>query len=352
MSSRSSTAMKKRSSASRKSGGTRARKRYSKPMPPEGENGLFSQDWFAICLSDEVERGQCIGREFLGGHVVVFRGEDGSAHVVSGYCPHLGTDLALGKVVGNALECRFHKWQFDGEGTCLKTGIGDPPPPGACLFKFPTRDRWGLIWAFNGEEPLWHLPDPKYPDDELYVSAMYGYEFDADPWVFAANTYDFVHFKLLHGLELLGGPPDPDKDIEWSKYHVKYNVRVRHWGNKLVESVYGTYGTNIFYYEGEYDGRWCADLAPRGLIGPGRSNIHLTIMTQKGSGSAKEIKSAAAFCKRMMKMEDTFAQQDREILKTIRFRQGYLTKSDRALAKFLDYIRRYPRAHPSAEFIS
>ena len=72
-------------------------------MPPEGENGLFSQDWFAICLSDEVERGQCIGPEFLGGHVVVFRGEDGSAHVVSGYCPHLGTDLALGKVVENAL---------------------------------------------------------------------------------------------------------------------------------------------------------------------------------------------------------------------------------------------------------
>ncbi len=75
-------------------------------------------------------------------------------------------------------------------------------------------------------------------------------------------------------------------------------------------------------------------------------------MTQKGSGSAKDLKSAARFCKRMMKMEDTFAQQDREILKTIRFRQGYLTKSDRALAKFLDYIRRYPRAHPSADFIS
>jgi hypothetical protein len=39
------------------------------------------------------------------------------------------------------------------------------------------------------------------------------------------------------------------------------------------------------------------------------------------------------------------------VLQTLRFQQGYLTKSDKALGKFLDYIRAYPRANPAQDFI-
>jgi hypothetical protein len=38
-------------------------------------------------------------------------------------------------------------------------------------------------------------------------------------------------------------------------------------------------------------------------------------------------------------------------MNTIHYRPGHLTKVDKSLARFLNYVRTYPRAHPSADFI-
>ena len=55
-----------------------------------------------------------------GKNFAVFRAEDGTAHVIGAYCPHLGANLAAGgRVFGNCLECPFHGWRFRGEdGKC------------------------------------------------------------------------------------------------------------------------------------------------------------------------------------------------------------------------------------------
>ena len=91
-------------------------------LPAEGEGGVFTQSWFPLCLAAEVAPGQVKGVEFLDGKVVVFRGEDGKAHVMSAYCPHVGADLSVGKVIGNNVQCAFHHWEYDGTGQCVKTG--------------------------------------------------------------------------------------------------------------------------------------------------------------------------------------------------------------------------------------
>src|SRR3546814_20071534 len=56
----------------------------------------------------------------------------------------LGADLSNGTVDGDCLRCPFHHWTYDGSGRCVSTGIGDPPPPGARLFTFPTREKYGV----------------------------------------------------------------------------------------------------------------------------------------------------------------------------------------------------------------
>ena len=146
------------------------RRRFlGRPIPAEGANGLFTQSWFPLCLSSQVAKGQVRGVDFLDGRVVIFRGGNGRAQVLSAYCPHVGADLSVGEVLGNTIRCAFHHWQYDQRGVCIKTGIGDPPPPGACLFHFPTAEKYGLIWAFNGETALFALPDFPYPEDELAI---------------------------------------------------------------------------------------------------------------------------------------------------------------------------------------
>ncbi|HIF08980.1 MAG TPA: Rieske (2Fe-2S) protein, partial [Sneathiellales bacterium] len=69
-------------------------------MPSEGDDGLFTEAWFPVCMSDELKIGEILGKPFLDGRVVIYRDQSGTAHVQSSYCPHLGADLSKGSVAG------------------------------------------------------------------------------------------------------------------------------------------------------------------------------------------------------------------------------------------------------------
>ena len=60
--------------------------------------------------------------------MIVFRGEDGKARVLSAYCLHMGANLANGEVIGSEIRCPFHHWDYDCTGQCVRTGVGDKPP--------------------------------------------------------------------------------------------------------------------------------------------------------------------------------------------------------------------------------
>lgn len=324
------------------------RRRLGQPIPAEGENGLFSQSWFPICLSSEVPKGQILGADFLDGRVVVFRGQSGMAHVLSAYCPHVGSDLSVGDVQGETIRCAFHHWQYDQNGVCVKTGVGDPPPPGACLFKFPTAERYGLIWAFNGETPLFELPDFPYPDDELELKIeAFDQLMPVDPWVICCNTPDLQHIKALHGITF--DQADPDEHIEWTEHSMLYDFKGHHANGEPIVYRVGIFGTSIFYQSSVFDGRWFGCLAPFGLPKPGYTKTYMLVVAHKSDGDAA---SNRAFLEFAMNLEKKVVSEDVPILQTIRFKPGTLTKSDKALSKFFQYLRRYPRAHPSAEFIA
>ncbi len=324
-----------------------SRRRLGQPIPHEGENGLFSQSWFPICLSSEVQSGQILGNDFLDGRVVVFRGQSGRAQVLSAYCPHVGSDLSVGDVQGDTIRCAFHHWQYDQNGVCVKTGVGDQPPPGACLFKFPTAERYGLIWAFNGETPVFDLPDFPYPDDELELKIeAFDELMPVDPWVICCNTPDIQHIKALHGVTF--DQEDPDEDIKWTDHSMLYDFKGRHANGEPIAYQVGIFGTSIFYQSSVFDGRWFGCLAPFGLPKPSHTKTYMLIVIRKSDGDAASNK---AFLEFAMDLEKKVVSEDIPILQTIRFQPGTLTQSDKALAKFFQYLRSYPRAHPSAEFI-
>jgi len=326
-----------------------SRKRVlGRPIPTEGENGLFSQSWFPLCLSNAVAPNQVRGEDFLDGRVVIFRTASGRAQVLSAYCPHLGADLSVGDVYEDTIRCAFHHWQYDVDGVCTKTRVGDPPPPGACLFKFPTIEKYGLIWAFNGEEPLFALPDFPYPENELVMKVeTFSTDMNVDPWVLCCNTPDIQHIKALHSITF--DQADPDEEIGWTPYSMLYDFKGRHAGGEPIEYRVGIFGTSIFYQSSVFNGRWFGFLAPFGLPRPGRSKTYMIVVARKDDGddAANE-----AFVNFAMDLEKRVVSEDVSIMQTIHFKPGTLTKSDKALSKFLQYLRNYPRAHPSAEFIS
>ncbi|MFI5320405.1 MAG: Rieske 2Fe-2S domain-containing protein [Myxococcota bacterium] len=318
-----------------------------KPLPAEGDGGAFSQTWWPICLARDVAPGSARGFDFLDGRVLAFRDAAGEVRVLSARCPHLGADLSVGDVHDGALRCAFHHWQFDGEGRCLRTGVGDRVPPHARLFRFPTVEKHGLIWAFNGTAPTWEVPDFEFPEHALVRKVVVLPELmPVDPWVLCCNTPDMQHIKALHGITFEHG--DPHDEVEWTDHSMLYDFAGKHRRGEQISNRVGIYGTSLYYQATELNGRWFGFLAPFGLPRAGSSRVFMVVVARKDSGSPEEV---ARFLDEVLALETRVVGEDVAVMQTIRFRQGALTPSDRTLARFFDYLRAFPRAHPSAEFI-
>jgi nitrite reductase/ring-hydroxylating ferredoxin subunit len=335
--------------AGRSTGATEPVATGPRKLPAQGEDGLFQQSWYPICFSSEVGRGELIGREFLDGRVVAFRGENGKVSVTSAYCPHLGADLARGKVVGNDVQCAFHRWEYDQCGVCVRTGAGDPPPPAARLFAFPTCERYGIVWAFNGREALWPLPDFAFPDSDLafhnYTSDLY----TCDGWVIAVNTPDMQHIKVVHGFTFDG--KDPHDLVDWKKWSHSYPLKASMSESASIDWRVGIHGTSIYMQEGMVQDWWLGLIIGLSCPKPGHTMAFACIAVQKGDGSERGRQLIEERFRWTEGFGRRIASEDAQILNTIRFRPSALTRSDRTLAKFLEFLRDYPRAHPAAQFI-
>ncbi len=333
--------------------GKRGMERRVNPIKSEGEDGLFTQSWYAICLSSEVRPGEVIGRDFLDGRVVIFRGEDGKINVTSAYCPHVGADLAVGQVVGNDIQCAFHGWRYNASGECVSTMFGSKPPQRACLFAYPVTERYGVVWVFNGEEPLWDIPKfEKNEDDLIFYAYKHQPAYKCDPWVFCCNTLDFQHLIVIHGINVPQDAIDTlHDDVDWLDHGFDYRVATTHQGGVSLDWQLGIRGTSFYRQQGMYEDFWFGYIAGFSLPRPGLTDCYNIFAVEKGEDTPE----GRALAQKRLKMADDLEvrtiEEDRDVLDSIRLKPGNLIKVDTSMAKFYDYLRRYPRAHPGADFI-
>ncbi len=161
----------------------------------------YPTGWFVLCFSDELRPGRILERRFMGQDLVVFRTERGRAHVSDAFCPHMGAHFAHGGTVeGEAIRCPFHGFQFDGEGVCVKTGYGTPPPRKARLRMWHVREQAGVVLVWHHEDfraPEWEVP----PLDTAGWSPLVHHEWQipANPYDTAENSVDIGHLEVVHG---------------------------------------------------------------------------------------------------------------------------------------------------------
>ena len=328
------------------------RRPRGEPIPAEGENGVFTESWFALCPSHEVPVGALVGKAFLDGRVVVYRDTDGIAHTLSAYCCHLGTDLSIGKVVGNCIQCAFHHWEYDSSGQCVRTGWGEHGPRNARLFKYPTVEKFGLIWAFNGESAWWSLPDCQYPDSELATDVRYDVPtLPVDPWVVCANTPDWSHFKFVH--HVLFDEKDANSRYRFTDHSLEFRLAGTMFdgtGPRMDLDV-GIYGTTMFYFQGMLDGNWYALMSAFAMPRPGVTQNFFSFSVLKGDGSPEAQAKVKALHSGGFQLGKVFTAMDRPILHNIRYSPGILTRQDESLARYLEIVRKFPRSHAGGDFI-
>jgi phenylpropionate dioxygenase-like ring-hydroxylating dioxygenase large terminal subunit len=313
-----------------------------------GKAPQFEQTWYALGMSSDLAIGQIIGKDFLGGRVIIDRGANGKASVMSAYCRHLGADLSVGCVIDNDVRCAFHHWQYGDDGKCTRIPVSDKIPAKAKLFKFPTAEKWGLIWAFNGAEPLFDVPSFRsFDESELTYRTAPGFDIPVQPcWVPFTNSVDFQHLRVLHGLKIDFDP----RDIRMRDYDFEYDVKFEDPNYGIFDQQIRVTGTNTIALTGELNGMKILSMATGTPTPDGRTVGWMITGAPKPKTEAEkqavegQIAIGEAFFRRLI-------EEDQPVMSSIRFREGILLEADRALARFLKYVRSFPKASPASAYM-
>lgn len=175
---------------------TEAASRY--PFPP------YANGWYRVAYSGEVAVGEVQSLHYFGRELVLFRDEQGAAHVLDAHCPHLGAHLGHGgRVEGGGLRCPFHAWVWAGDGSCLEVPYAKRIPPGAKIRSWPVTEQNGLVCLWydaQGRPPSWALPvlpeigDPDWTPLEVRRWTVRSRWLDMNE-----NAVDQAHFQYVHG---------------------------------------------------------------------------------------------------------------------------------------------------------
>jgi 3-ketosteroid 9alpha-monooxygenase subunit A len=167
----------------------------------------YPRGWFVAAFSSELPAKGVKSLRFFGERLVAFRGEDGVAHVLDGYCAHMGADLGAGGiVVGDSIRCPFHAWRYCGTGECVDIPYAKKIPAKAKQRAWTVREVNGFIF-------LWHDERGGSPDFEIPTIAEVGspewtpwsvfhYPIKTHPREIVENIADRGHFPAVHRTDI------------------------------------------------------------------------------------------------------------------------------------------------------
>jgi phenylpropionate dioxygenase-like ring-hydroxylating dioxygenase large terminal subunit len=295
---------------------------------------LAHRTWYAIALSSDVDGGRVHGADFFGHRLVVYRDTGGTAVVLGGQCPHMGADLSLGSIVGDDIQCMFHHFCFGPDGSCTNIPSKDRIPSSARVASFPVRERWGVIWAFNGDEVDTEPPGIRdYDDDSLAYRARRTDLFPVEPWVILGNSFDFQHLRYVHALEF----EDPDDMVWFDDGRVEYDVDFSSPAFGRFHQRIRVCGTNTVSYvtTGAVDSMGLFTTTPTSA---GAQSYYISATPR--TGSADEIEERLAF---QEKLADDLLVDDIRAFTGMRFDEGAFVGADRHLVRWFRHARTYPQ---------
>jgi nitrite reductase/ring-hydroxylating ferredoxin subunit len=300
--------------------------------------GEYHQCWYPVLVAEAIKQGEVRSVKFCDSRIAVFRGSEGVVRAVSARCKHMGADLGLGKVVGNHVQCPYHHWEYNEKGACVRIPSGDPIPGDTTLFSFPCEESQGLIWVFLGKEPTYDVPAVPGCEEGKVLSRTFQLVLDeplrVEPWVFGTNLFDFAHFKAVHNFNMRNVKTFIDE------HHMGWESDIE--GIGFMRAQVAGVATAITYVkkDGKDPQRHIAGITPQGDEGLG---IFFTIFADLADDSKEAHVDALRRLDEYEALHRHLPAEDLPILNSIQFGQARLTKADRELATFLNYVNKYPR---------
>ncbi|NJP73039.1 aromatic ring-hydroxylating dioxygenase subunit alpha [Streptomyces sp. C1-2] len=164
---------------------------------------MIPNQWYPILQTSEIQREKPTGVRRMGEELVLWRDLDGTLVCQTARCPHKGANIGDGRLKGNTVECPYHGFRFDAEGTCKVVpalGAGARIPASLKLRTYPVREQHGLVWLWWGEERE-HLPAIELPAEIVGNSRPY----ETISWTrplhytrYIESLLEFYHVTFVH----------------------------------------------------------------------------------------------------------------------------------------------------------
>jgi 5,5'-dehydrodivanillate O-demethylase len=155
--------------------------------------------WQPLYVAADLPAGWAKPLRILGEDFTLYRGEDGTPHVIAPRCAHRGTQLSTGWVEGDCLRCFYHGWKYDGSGQCVEQPAEDASFAAKVQIpSYPTREYLGFVFAYlgDGEAPAF----PRYPmfEGAGVLEASNLYTRACSFFQNLENGIDEVHIPFVH----------------------------------------------------------------------------------------------------------------------------------------------------------
>ncbi len=164
---------------------------------------VLTEGWFPALPSRQLRRGRARSVVIFRQRLALYRGADGRVRALDAFCPHMGADLANGAVVGDELQCYFHRWRFDERGELSGLPCAGKRPKNARVRAWPVEEKYGWIWVYSAAEAPYPVPSPPGLEGEtleaLHLMAPLLY---AHHHVMMAGGIDLQHFATVHDLDV------------------------------------------------------------------------------------------------------------------------------------------------------
>lgn len=316
---------------------------------------VVTEGWYIVCPSKDLKNESVLSRTVAGQKVAVFRDSKGQVHAMDGFCPHMGVDLGIGKVVNDRLRCFFHHWEYGTDGRCKHIPIQDEIPKHAVLQTYAVCEKYGFIWVNPNKDTQKPVLDvPGFEGQEMTYVHGKDYERGCHFHITMINGIDPQHLRTVHNIHI-----DMDLSIEQedeSRIDIELSGPMPDttFAEKMTKKVLGNeYGYSMKYADGcvaaltilkrvKFFGFNIPELHmifAYQMIEPGRSHVQPIYLTQKRSGLLGGLKSR--FWIFLTKMAFLSLQgEDGQVYENIRFNTQNLLKMDTPVTKYIRYINR------------
>lgn len=156
--------------------------------------------WFIVAQSHELGV-MPISRTLLGVPLVLFRDGAGKPGALLDRCPHRNVPLSIGEVVEGQLQCPYHGWRFDRQGTCqfVPSLVGGSISKAQHAPSYAATESDGFVWVYSTPNEIPKTEPYAFPQlGKGYTAVRRRVEANSTMHAALENALDVPHTQFLH----------------------------------------------------------------------------------------------------------------------------------------------------------